>query len=377
MSGIAVVGAQSGGGRGRSDGAARRPVARCGGRRDDSRRDRDDAPERGKGFGPYSVDRRDEDTRERRGRRAERRRRGHRRPQRPSGPAHGGEAPRSHREARRPATTRPSAPARRRRKRGPADVQQELGKLAGRNASRALGTLMAAADAFANDREREALRILRPLREQLPTRPSVRELTGLCQYRIGNYAAAAKELEVGPGGARPRKPQHPPGLYEDRRQPEAGGLPPLPGVPGRQKGRALVSGSDRRQAGEAVPGAAEGRELFRSIEKQMKTVNHPAGHEIVVKGENSMGFMVILDGAGDGLDGPGEVAEARTRRLVRGDVAVSTTRAAAPTSRRTPTCPWRRSRVGLQAIPQGAPGGDVPPPPGPQPAGAPGRAATR
>ena len=55
---------------------------------------------------------------------------------------------------------------------------------------------MAAADAFANDREREALRILRPLREQLPDSPSVRELTGLCQYRIGNYAAAAKELEA-------------------------------------------------------------------------------------------------------------------------------------------------------------------------------------
>jgi tetratricopeptide (TPR) repeat protein len=89
-----------------------------------------------------------------------------------------------------------AAPSRRRRKRGPADVQQELGKLAGRNANRALGTLMAAADAFANDREREALRILRPLREQLPDSPSVRELAGLCQYRIGNYAAAAKELEA-------------------------------------------------------------------------------------------------------------------------------------------------------------------------------------
>jgi tetratricopeptide (TPR) repeat protein len=75
-------------------------------------------------------------------------------------------------------------------------VQRELGRLAGRNANRALGTLMAAADAFANDREREALRILRPLRDQLPDAPSVRELAGLCQYRIGNYAAAAKELEA-------------------------------------------------------------------------------------------------------------------------------------------------------------------------------------
>jgi CRP-like cAMP-binding protein len=35
---------------------------------------------------------------------------------------------------------------------------------------------------------------------------------------------------------------------------------------------------------------------LRSIEKQMKTVNHPAGHEIVLRGENGVGFMVILDG---------------------------------------------------------------------------------
>jgi tetratricopeptide (TPR) repeat protein len=71
-----------------------------------------------------------------------------------------------------------------------------MARLAGRNANRALGTLMAAADAFAHDREREALRILRPLRHQLADSPSVRELAGLCQYRIGNYAAAAKEIEA-------------------------------------------------------------------------------------------------------------------------------------------------------------------------------------
>jgi CRP/FNR family transcriptional regulator, cyclic AMP receptor protein len=34
----------------------------------------------------------------------------------------------------------------------------------------------------------------------------------------------------------------------------------------------------------------------RSLEKQMKIVKHPAGHEIVVKGENGVGFMIILDG---------------------------------------------------------------------------------
>ena len=55
---------------------------------------------------------------------------------------------------------------------------------------------MDAADAYAHDREREALRLLRPLRDQIPDSPSVRELVGLCQYRVGNYNAAVKELEA-------------------------------------------------------------------------------------------------------------------------------------------------------------------------------------
>jgi CRP/FNR family transcriptional regulator len=39
-----------------------------------------------------------------------------------------------------------------------------------------------------------------------------------------------------------------------------------------------------------------GSEL-RSIAKQMKTVKHPAGHEIVVRGDSGVGFMIILDGS--------------------------------------------------------------------------------
>ena len=35
---------------------------------------------------------------------------------------------------------------------------------------------------------------------------------------------------------------------------------------------------------------------LRALEKQMKVVKHPAGHEIVVKGDNGVGFMIILDG---------------------------------------------------------------------------------
>jgi tetratricopeptide (TPR) repeat protein len=55
---------------------------------------------------------------------------------------------------------------------------------------------MKAADAYARDHERDALRALRPLRDALPDAPSVRELLGLTQYRLGHYAAAAKELEA-------------------------------------------------------------------------------------------------------------------------------------------------------------------------------------
>jgi tetratricopeptide (TPR) repeat protein len=55
---------------------------------------------------------------------------------------------------------------------------------------------MLAADAFANDRDREVLRLLRPVRDALPDAPTVRELQGLAQYRVGNYRAAAKELEA-------------------------------------------------------------------------------------------------------------------------------------------------------------------------------------
>src|SRR5262245_14697909 len=167
------------------------------GRGRDDRRERDDAPKRGGGFGPYRVDSRDEETRERRNRRSgPEGERGDDRGGRPALRTVGQRPDRSPKSTSGSRKPRPTAPARRRRKRGPADVQQEIGKLAGRNANRALGTLMAAADAFSHDREREALRILRPLREQLPESPSVRELTGLVQYRLGNYAAAAKELEA-------------------------------------------------------------------------------------------------------------------------------------------------------------------------------------
>lgn len=52
----------------------------------------------------------------------------------------------------------------------------------------------------------------------------------------------------------------------------------------------------------------------RSVEKQMKTVHHNAGHEIVVRGEGGVGFMVITEGTVTVKTGPG-----KTRKLGPGD----------------------------------------------------------
>ena len=52
----------------------------------------------------------------------------------------------------------------------------------------------------------------------------------------------------------------------------------------------------------------------RSIEKQLKIVKHPAGHEIVLRGEGGVGFMVITDGSVTVKTGEG-----KTRKLAEGD----------------------------------------------------------
>ncbi len=52
----------------------------------------------------------------------------------------------------------------------------------------------------------------------------------------------------------------------------------------------------------------------RSLEKQMKTVKHPAGHEVVVRGDNGVGFMIVLDGTLTV-----STIQGKTRRLGPGD----------------------------------------------------------
>jgi CRP/FNR family transcriptional regulator, cyclic AMP receptor protein len=53
---------------------------------------------------------------------------------------------------------------------------------------------------------------------------------------------------------------------------------------------------------------------LRSIERQMKTVTHPAGHEIVVRGENGVGFMIITNGTVTV-----STVQGKTRKLGPGD----------------------------------------------------------
>jgi tetratricopeptide (TPR) repeat protein len=84
----------------------------------------------------------------------------------------------------------------RRRKRPPVDVEREILKQGGRRGPWLLERLMGAATAYGQDRDREALNLVRPVRDAVPSAPSARELCGLAQYRLGNYRAAAKELEA-------------------------------------------------------------------------------------------------------------------------------------------------------------------------------------
>jgi tetratricopeptide (TPR) repeat protein len=88
------------------------------------------------------------------------------------------------------------APHHRRRRVKTTEASEELAKLAGRDARKAQEILARGAEAYSAGRERDAMRLLRPLRDAYPDASAVRELFGLCHYRIGQYPAAAKELEA-------------------------------------------------------------------------------------------------------------------------------------------------------------------------------------
>jgi tetratricopeptide (TPR) repeat protein len=79
----------------------------------------------------------------------------------------------------------------------PRPVVEELSGAAGaQRGSKLAGRLAAASHAFDRERYQEARRILRPLADEVPNAAAVRELHGLTLYRMGQWAAAAKELEM-------------------------------------------------------------------------------------------------------------------------------------------------------------------------------------
>jgi tetratricopeptide (TPR) repeat protein len=88
---------------------------------------------------------------------------------------------------------RKSTPSKRRPVRS-TEASVELKRVAGRGATRALQELERAAEAFNTGHERDAMRIMRPLREAYPDVAAIRELLGLCHYRLGQFPAAAREL---------------------------------------------------------------------------------------------------------------------------------------------------------------------------------------
>ena len=53
---------------------------------------------------------------------------------------------------------------------------------------------------------------------------------------------------------------------------------------------------------------------LHKIEKQMKIVTHPAGHEIVVRGEGGVGFMIITEGTVTV-----KTVQGKSRKLAPGD----------------------------------------------------------
>lgn len=61
-------------------------------------------------------------------------------------------------------------------------------------ASRVVGTLSDATEAFADERLDDARKLLKPLAELVPDEPAIRELNGLTLYRLGRWRLAVTEL---------------------------------------------------------------------------------------------------------------------------------------------------------------------------------------
>lgn len=91
------------------------------------------------------------------------------------------------------------SPKRRRRRGRPkeagAEVRDELMKASPRYGEKLYPQVLEAADAYEGGRERDAIKLLEPVRDRVPGAAGVRELLGLSYYRAGRYRAARQELE--------------------------------------------------------------------------------------------------------------------------------------------------------------------------------------
>lgn len=93
--------------------------------------------------------------------------------------------------------TQAPAPKRRPKVSRPDVDPSELIPLVGQKRAKTLSARIAdAAVAFASERYPDARRILRPIVEEAPASATARELLGLTQYRLGNWADAARQLEA-------------------------------------------------------------------------------------------------------------------------------------------------------------------------------------
>jgi tetratricopeptide (TPR) repeat protein len=90
----------------------------------------------------------------------------------------------------------------------PAQVRDEVVRAAGPRGPKLYDRIVRAAEALDADREKEALKLLRPVLTAIPQVPTVHELMGVALYRSGRYAQAAEELEQYVAGAR-AVDQHP------------------------------------------------------------------------------------------------------------------------------------------------------------------------
>jgi tetratricopeptide (TPR) repeat protein len=75
-------------------------------------------------------------------------------------------------------------------------VRTEILRLGGTRGEALLERLIDAAGALDRGRERDAVRMLKRLRDELPDAASVRELLGIALYRLGRYEEGRRELDT-------------------------------------------------------------------------------------------------------------------------------------------------------------------------------------